>query len=104
MLPPSRRFWTYAGCVAASLSLAGFRAAPATTGHGTANHFNVGATHSPQLLRQLPARPHGQARGGRGPAWLRRPPPRPPSGALTSLPISTRTGPPSTGRGSARLE
>jgi GH25 family lysozyme M1 (1,4-beta-N-acetylmuramidase) len=53
MFPSSRRFWTYVGCAAASLSLTGFRAAPATTGHGTANHFNVGATHSPQLLRQL---------------------------------------------------
>jgi len=55
MFTPSRRFWTYACCAAASLSLAGFRAAPATTGNaaGTADHFNVGATHSPQLLRQL---------------------------------------------------
>ena len=55
MLTPSRRLCTYACCAAASLSLAGFRAAPATTGHaaGSADHFNVGATHSPQLLRQL---------------------------------------------------
>ena len=68
MFPPSRRFWTYACCAAASLSLAGFRAAPATTGHETANHFNVGATHSPQLLRQLagPAIRAGPGRQGPG--------------------------------------
>src|SRR5258705_3763196 len=55
MFALSRRFWAYACCAAVSLSLAGFRAVPATTGHaaGTADHFNVGATHSPQLLRQL---------------------------------------------------
>ena len=55
MFAPSRRFWTYACCVAATLSLAGFRAASATTGHaaGTPDHFNVGAAHSPQLLKQL---------------------------------------------------
>ena len=71
MFAPSRRFLTYACCAAASLSLAGFRAAPATTGHtaGTPNHFNVGATHSPQLLRQL-ARP-GRT-GGPGAAGARR--------------------------------
>ena len=65
MLTPSRRFWTYACCAAASLSL-GFRAAPATTGHtaGTADHSNVGATHSPQLLRQL-AGPATRAGPGR---------------------------------------
>ena len=66
MLAPSRRFWTYACCAAACLSLAGFRVAPATTGHaaGTANHFNVGATHSPKLLRQL-AGPATRAGPGR---------------------------------------
>lgn len=66
MFAPSRRFWTYACCAAASLSLAGFKAAPATTGHaaGTADHFNVGATHSPQLLRQL-AGPAPRAGPGR---------------------------------------
>ena len=66
MFAPSRRFRTYACCAAASLSLAGFRAAPATTGHaaGTAVHFNVGATHSPELLRQL-AGPATRAGPGR---------------------------------------
>jgi GH25 family lysozyme M1 (1,4-beta-N-acetylmuramidase) len=66
MFGPSRRFWTYACCAAASLSLAGFRAVPATTGNaaGTADHFNVGATHSPQLLRQL-ADPATRAGPGR---------------------------------------
>jgi GH25 family lysozyme M1 (1,4-beta-N-acetylmuramidase) len=66
MFKPSRRFWTYACCAAASLSLAGFRAVPATTGNaaGTADHFNVGATHSPQLLRQL-AGPATRAGPGR---------------------------------------
>jgi lysozyme len=66
MFTPSRRFRTYACCAAASLSLAGFRAAPATTGHaaGTAEHFNVGAAHSPQLLRQL-AGPATRAGPGR---------------------------------------
>ena len=55
MFAPSRRFWAYVCCAAATLSLAGFRAAPASTGHaaGTADHFNVGAAHSPQLLKQL---------------------------------------------------
>ena len=70
MFAPSRRFLTYVGCAAASLSLAGFRAAPATTGHaaGTAKHFNVGATHSPRLLRQLagPAARAGPARQAPG--------------------------------------
>ena len=66
MFTPSRRFWTYACCAAASLSLAGFRAAPATTGNaaGTADHFNVGAAHSPQLLKQL-AGPATRAGPGR---------------------------------------
>jgi GH25 family lysozyme M1 (1,4-beta-N-acetylmuramidase) len=66
MFKPSRRFWTYACCAAASLSLAGFRAVPATTGNaaGTADHFNVGATHSPQLLKQL-AGPATRAGPGR---------------------------------------
>ena len=66
MFAPSRRFWTYACCIAATLSLAGFRAAPATTGHaaGTPDHFNVGAAHSPQLLKQL-ARPAARAGPGR---------------------------------------
>jgi lysozyme len=71
MFAPSRRFWTYACCAAATLSLAGFRAAPATTGHGagTADHFNVGATHSPQLLRQL-AGPATRAAPGQQAAGL----------------------------------
>jgi GH25 family lysozyme M1 (1,4-beta-N-acetylmuramidase) len=58
MFAPSRRFWACACCAAATLSLAGFRAAPAATGHaaGAADRFNVSATHSPQLLKQL-ARP-----------------------------------------------
>ena len=63
---------TYAGCAAATLSLAGLRAAPATTtghGAGTADHFNVGATHSPQLLRQL-AGPAARAGPGRQAAGL----------------------------------
>ena len=66
MFAPSRRFWTYACCAAATLSLAGFRAAPATTDHaaGTADHFNVGAAHSPQLLKQL-AGPATRASPGR---------------------------------------
>ncbi len=66
MFALSRRFWAYACCAAVSLSLAGFRAVPATTGHaaGTADHFNVGATHSPQLLRQL-AGPATRAGPGR---------------------------------------
>jgi GH25 family lysozyme M1 (1,4-beta-N-acetylmuramidase) len=79
MFAPSRRFLTYACCAAASLSLAGFRAAPATTGHaaGTPDHFNVGATHSPQLLRQLAgpaarAGPGGQVPGQAQPATARR--------------------------------
>ena len=64
MFAPSRRFWTYACCAAATLSLAGFRAAPATTDHAAADHFNVGAAHSPQLLKQL-AGPATRASPGR---------------------------------------
>ncbi len=66
MFAPSRRFWRYACCAVATLSLAGFRAAPATSGHaaGTADHFNVGAAHSPQLLKQL-AGPATRAGPGR---------------------------------------
>lgn len=71
MFAPSRRFWTYACCAAATLSLAGFRAAPATTGPaaGTADHFNVGAAHSPKLLKQL-AGPATRAAPGRQAAGL----------------------------------
>ena len=65
MFAPSRRFLTYACCAAASLSLAGFRAAPAATGPatGAADHFNVGATHSPQLLKQLAGPAEGAGPG-----------------------------------------
>jgi lysozyme len=71
MLAPYRRFCIYACCAAASLSLTGFKAAPAPTGHArTADHFNVGATHSPRLLRQLagPATRAGPGRQVPGPA------------------------------------
>jgi GH25 family lysozyme M1 (1,4-beta-N-acetylmuramidase) len=65
MLAPSRRVLTYVCCAAVSLSLAGFRATSATAGQAAkrADRFNVGATHSPQLLRQL-AGPAGLAGGG----------------------------------------
>jgi GH25 family lysozyme M1 (1,4-beta-N-acetylmuramidase) len=85
---PSHRWWTYACCAVASLTLAGLSAAPAAAGTAqsgrtaaraggtapggaaagraaaghpaarSASRFNVGAAHSPQLLSQL-AGPHG---------------------------------------------
>ena len=81
---PSHRWWTYACCAMASLTLAGLSAAPAAAsaaqsvrsaarvggaaGHlaaRSASRFNVGAAHSPQLLSQL-AGPGGAA-GAVGP-------------------------------------
>jgi len=106
MLVPSRRFWAYACCAAASLSLAGFRAAPATIGHAaeTADHFNVGATHSPQLLRQL-AGPATRAAPARQVPGLA--PPAAAKGAERGVDVASYqhpNGPPSTGRASTRLE
>ncbi len=73
MLAPSHRRWAYAWCAVASLLLVGFSAVPATaartakvaTDHPAArgaDRSNVGATHSPQLLKQL-ADPASQAAG-----------------------------------------
>ncbi len=64
MPAPPRRWLTFLACAAASLALAGLSAAPAAAARdarsaaarasaGQANRVNVGATHSPQLLRQL---------------------------------------------------
>jgi GH25 family lysozyme M1 (1,4-beta-N-acetylmuramidase) len=77
---PSHRWWMYACCAVASLSLAGGLSAATPAGAATsagvaaqagraaaghpaarsASRFNVGATHSPQLLSQL-AGPGGAA-------------------------------------------
>ena len=64
MPAPSRRWLTSLVCAAASLALAGLSTAPAAAvpdarsataraSAGQASRSNVGATHSPQLLRQL---------------------------------------------------
>ncbi len=64
MPAPSRRWLMSVFCAAASLALAGLSAAPAAAASdarsaagrasaGPVNRSNVGATHSPQLLRQL---------------------------------------------------
>ena len=64
MPAPSRRWLMSVFCAAASLALAGLSAAPAAAAPGArsaaaarrpgaASRSNVGATHSPQLLRQL---------------------------------------------------
>jgi GH25 family lysozyme M1 (1,4-beta-N-acetylmuramidase) len=58
----SRRWWTSACCAAASLALASLGAALGTAAPaaaapaGTPDRSNVGATHSPELLRQLARR------------------------------------------------
>ena len=64
MPAPSRRWLISLACAAAGLALAGLSAAPAAAARdarsaaarasaGQASRSNVGATHSPQLLRQL---------------------------------------------------
>jgi hypothetical protein len=64
MPAPSRRWLMSVFCAAASLALAGLSAAPVAaapdarsvvdrTSAGPVSRSNVGATHSPQLLRQL---------------------------------------------------
>ena len=58
----SRRWWNSACCAAASLALASLGAAlgsaapAAAASAGTPDRANVGATHSPELLRQLASR------------------------------------------------
>lgn len=75
---PSHRWWMYACCTVASLSLASGLTAAAPAAAGTpaqagraaarpASRFNVGATHSPQLLSML-AGPGGGATPARVPA------------------------------------